>query len=80
MSSLISACKNVTEKIDFDNSSLKIDETMSFGHEILSIRKICMEDSFIKSKKGKETGVRFFIQAIASSYLKDSMKEICRSD
>ena len=68
------------EKIDFDNSSLKIEEPMDFGKDPLLITKICMEDSFIKCKKGKEAGVKLFIQAIANSQLKNSLKEICRSD
>ena len=80
ISTLISSWKNVKEKIDFDNSSLKIDGDLDFGKEPFQISKISMEDSFVKWKKGKDVGIKLFIQAIAQSQLKNSLKEIWRSD
>jgi len=80
ISEIIKAARSVQEKLDFDNSSLKFDNPPNFGMEEFKISKISMEDTFVKSKKGKETAMKYFIQGIAQSKLKDSLKEIWRSD
>lgn len=79
-SSLMRASRNVEEKIDFDNSSLKFENQLDFGTEDFKITKISMEDTFVKCKKGKEVGIKNFVEAIANSKLKESLKEIWRSD
>lgn len=48
ISKVIQAAKNVKEKVDFDNSSLKIDDEPEFGTEEYKLSKLTMEDSFIK--------------------------------
>lgn len=50
ISSLFKAAKQVNDKIDFDNSSLKIDEELDFGDKEYKLQKISMEDSFVKWK------------------------------
>lgn len=75
-SKILRVSRDVEEKIDFDNSSLKFETPLDFGTELFKIPKICMEDTFVKCKKGKEAGMRNLIMAIANSPLKDSLKEI----
>ena len=54
ISEIIKAARSVEEKLDFDNSSLKFDNPPNFGLDEYKISKISMEDTFVKSKKGKE--------------------------
>lgn len=48
ISKIIQAAHGVQEKVDFDNSSLKIDDELDFGDHQYTIKKLCMEDSFVK--------------------------------
>lgn len=82
---LVRASHAVEDKIDFDNSALKLESFMDFGDNksdkiTYHTKKISMEDTFIKNKKGKEAAVKILVEAISKSSLKDSLQEIWRSD
>jgi hypothetical protein len=73
---LVNVSHAVEDKIDFDNSALKLENFMDFGDQKFNIKKISMEDTFIKNKKGKEAAIKILVEAISKSTLKDSLQEI----